>query len=294
MKTLLVATDLTAGSDAAILRALSLSDELEARVSVLHVVERPTVAARVEQQLRALLGSTAATLEQGEVAAVQDAEQALRARLSGVSRERRSVEWTVSVGSPAASIAERAAAVDAELIVVGPGSRAGVLGSIAERVVKRSARAVLIARSTAPAPYSSVLVGVNFSDASLRALELARQLTPGARCVVVFASEPIFEQRLRWAGADDAARASFRNQLAELVAHDLSQLVGVRPGIDQPPEAYVRFGLAADVITEHARLLRADLIALGATSVGGIGQHLIGSVAARVARESDRDVLLIP
>lgn len=293
MRTLLCATDLGPGSEPAAARALALSEALGARLVVLHVIERPNAATRVEQHVRALISGAGDVLDSGERAGRIEANEALLRRFAGHVTSARPVEWSVAAGAITTSIVDKANEVDADLIVVGCGQLRGVLGTTAERVAKRSARPVLIAKSDGARPYASLVSGADFSDASGRALVLAQKLAPGARCFAVYALEPIFEQRLRWAGADATAISDYRRQLVEIALADLNAQIESLPNVT-PPELSARFGAADHVLLEAARQTDADLIALGAVSVRGVGQYLLGSVAARVARQSEQDVLLVP
>ncbi len=287
------ATDLSPGSEPAAARALALSEALGARLVVLHVIERPNAATRIEQRVRALMSGTADVLDSGERAGRIEANEALLQRFAGHVTDARPVEWSVAAGAITTSIVDHANQVDAELIVIGCGEARGVLGTTAERVVKRSGRPVLIAKSDGARPYASLVVGADFSDASGRALALAQKLAPGAPCLAVYALEPIFEHRLRWSGADATAVTEYRRQLVEIALADLDAHVATLPDV-QRPQTSARFGAADHVLLEAARQASADLIALGAVSVRSVGQYLIGSVAARVARQSEQDVLLVP
>ncbi|HXV50076.1 MAG TPA: universal stress protein, partial [Candidatus Binatia bacterium] len=55
-----------------------------------------------------------------------------------------------------------------------------LLGTTAERVVRKGDRPVLVVKRAADAPYRRVVVGVDFSEDSRYALELALRLAPQA------------------------------------------------------------------------------------------------------------------
>ncbi len=52
-------------------------------------------------------------------------------------------------------------------------------------------------------------------------------------------------------------------------------------------------GDAADEILRTAALFEAELIVLGARSLGIIGRLVLGSVNTKVMHQSDRDVLIV-
>ena len=56
---------------------------------------------------------------------------------------------------------------------------------------------------------------------------------------------------------------------------------------------YASMGDAADEILRTAALFEAELIVLGARSLGIIGRLVLGSVSTKVMHQSDQDVLIV-
>src|SRR4030066_2328266 len=71
-----------------------------------------------------------------------------------------------------------------------------LLGTTAERVVRKGDRPVLVVKRPPEGPYRHVLVAVDFSDTSHRALALAAHLAPGAHLTLLHAYEFWYEARL--------------------------------------------------------------------------------------------------
>ena len=90
------------------------------------------------------------------------------------------VDIMVDAGQPASRILDRAATLSADVIVMGTHGASGfqhlVLGSVTEKVLRKARCAVLTvpprARATSRLPFTRLLCPVDFSDASLAALQL--------------------------------------------------------------------------------------------------------------------------
>jgi nucleotide-binding universal stress UspA family protein len=135
-KTVLVATDFSEGSDEALERAIEIAMPSQAPVEILHVIE-------LAEEFP--FGSTYFDADYGALYASVDRElgkRADRVRGAGLPCETKIVE-----GLAAVEITKRGRDIDADLIVVGTHGRTGlahvVMGSVAERVVRRASSPVL-------------------------------------------------------------------------------------------------------------------------------------------------------
>jgi universal stress protein A len=110
------------------------------------------------------------------------------ARATGVG-----VDVLIDIGPAAHQILDRAAALPANLIVMGTHGASGfehlVLGSVTEKVLRKAPCPVLTvpphAEATSGPPFRRLLCGVDFSDWSLTALELAPSAGRRATCPVL-------------------------------------------------------------------------------------------------------------
>lgn len=139
IKRIVVGTDFSEGSDAAMEHAFSLAVALHAIVDIVHVVEPGILVAPAS--LGAMpLADGPALFEEIDRALTARAEQG---RAAGLACQTNSLQ-----GFPPGEIARHAKQVGADLIVVGTHGRTGiahaVLGSVAERVVQRAACPVLV------------------------------------------------------------------------------------------------------------------------------------------------------
>lgn len=134
-------------------------------------------------------------------------------------------------------------------------------------------------------PVLDLVVALDFSEPSRRALEWARRLAElrPARIVAVHAVEPSL-----LADSDEIARmleAKGRGRLHEECAEIR------RSGIEVVEEC--RTGRPWSVVREVARALPDPLVVMGARGLGAVRRALLGSVADRVLRLVDGPVLVV-
>jgi nucleotide-binding universal stress UspA family protein len=279
---ILLGTDGSEGSEGAVRHALALASALDATLHVLSVVERPDEVVHDE-----------ATAEADEPLFRIEAAEGATAAVARRGRARDlTVETTVERGVPHRRILDHAAAAD--LVVVGRhgagGLREFVLGSTAERVVRRARVPVVTpAATTDPQPtYETVVLGVDGSAGSEAAVEPTAALAAatGATVHVVSAVETdVF---------DPAVVVDLLGGL-ESLAEDLVAGVAddvVAAGV--PAETSVERGPAAGAIRRYASRVDADLVVLGATGATGLEASLLGSTTAKVLRAGDRAVVTVP
>jgi nucleotide-binding universal stress UspA family protein len=200
IRSLVAATDLSAPARRAVDRAARLAAPAGASLTLVNAIDA------------SLLGELRRWLDTGG-----DAEQSvvddLRSRLHDLAadigaRYRIAVHEHTSTGRPVDEIARAADERQADLIVVGTLGggpfRSHLIGSTAERVVRKSARPVLMVRQSPHEAYRRVLVVVDFSRWSAPSLAIAQAIAPDAHFVLFHAVEVPFEGRLRLAGVADS------------------------------------------------------------------------------------------
>jgi nucleotide-binding universal stress UspA family protein len=279
---ILCATDLLPRSDAAIERAGLLADQLEAQLTLLHVV---------------VPGGSPVALEE----TLQWAAAELRARsLPPRWRERRVPDVTVRAGPAAPGILDTAASLRAGLLVLGPHRKRPLYdaleGTIAEKALSARNCAVLVAQKFPTAPYRHVLLALDSSDPSAAAIRAAESLVlaPEVQATVVHAHKAPYEGLLYSAdvGVDAVARyAANWNREAHREVRELLHLESDHAGryhihVEQRP--------AAPAILQAVERFTPDLLVMGTRGASRLRRTLVGSVATQVLRESDCDVLIVP
>lgn len=288
LKNILVATDLSSPARQAAERAARLARTTHAQLRLVHVL-----SAGIAAQLQQLIGIGSAL----EAKLFEATRHELQTLADELATEREVKADTALVqGSVADEITREAEAMHADLVVLGAQGRGFLrrlmLGSTAERLLRKSTRPMLVVKQRAHEPYRRALVAVDFSAWSAPLVELVRSVAPRAHLVLLSAYEVPFEGKLRFASVPDATIKLYREQArqaAEDGLHALAARTGLAPA-DWTP--CLPRGDASLAIVEHELERACDLIVVGKHGQGMAEELLLGSVTSHVLGESVGDVLV--
>jgi len=211
------------------------------------------------------------------------------------------VETDLLSGKPAKSIVDRATDRGADLVVVGRRGRSGVrerlLGSITERVLRRSGPPVLtvpegdIDDDTGTA-YDDVLVTTDGSELAADAGPYAAEIASRFEAVlhVLNAVDIQAEAGVFDAGGVDREYIERLEDRGEKAIDDLLAALDTT-GLDVR-EAVIR-GHAPDVIAEYVDDNDVDLVVMSSEGQSNLAGQQLGTVAGRVLRTVDRPVLVV-
>jgi nucleotide-binding universal stress UspA family protein len=277
MKSLLAATDFSAGAADAARRAALIAASLGVREArLLHVVPALPLAAEFELRASRAL------------------ERALDAQIEAVQRD---TGFTLRPELASGAVVDEIlrAARPGELIVVGARGvhplRDFAIGTSAQRLLRKSSHPVLVVKRAPAGAYRTLLAPVDFSDDAAAALELGARLAPGAALNVVHAFEVDIEGKLRFAGAPEeqihrhrrAARENARARLEALLASHRHARV-VTPILEH--------GYAPSVIAAAEESTGADLMTVGKHGTSWLEDLLLGSVTEHVLAHAACDILV--
>lgn len=285
---ILVPTDFSEPSDAALEYARTLACTFGAGLRVLHVLEN--------EFLRPVVADPHAL----ETAALRRLQERLtdddRRTLHAIPVVERSDE-------PADEVVSYGRTEDIDLIVMGTHGRRGMahllMGSVAEKVIRTAPCPVLTlseaaARRTNANPMR-ILVPTDFSPASDAALGCARRLATrfGASLHLLHVLEdpPVggtFGSEFYLADSPDMRTARL-NDARDRLAHRMMPVD--RSQVHATPE--VIFGQSAQTIVDYAADGDVDVIVMGTHGRGGMAHLLMGSVAERVIRTAPCPVLTV-
>ncbi len=289
VKHLLAATDLSAPARHAVERAAMVSNETGASLDVLHVANLALL-----ERLRQHLLEPSEALHQQVLGTAREKLAALAEALR--SKYGVSTRVRVLLGSLLEELAKEAQAVAADLIVCGARGesfmRHLLLGSTAERMLNRTPCAMLVVKQVAHEPYRTLLVPVDFSPSSLRAIGHAQAVAPRAELVLLHVFEVPFEGQLRYASVDEKIIHQYRllaRQEATQKLHALCAQAGLAPYAVQ---LVVAQGDPSLRIVEQEQEHNCDLIVMGKHGDNALEDLLIGSVTKRVLADSQCDVLV--
>ncbi len=286
---ILAATDLSAPARHALDRGFRLAAETGARLDIAHVVSQSAL-----NTLHRLLGAQASPAEQH---ILEEARVRLTQLVANLDQTHGvSAEMHLAAGTVLRMILDQADNMDADLLVLGARGEGYLshllIGTTAERLIRRTLRPVLMVKQTPHEHYRRVLVPVDFSTWSATAIRLARRVAPRAELVLLHAFEAPFESRLQYAGVDEETINSYRIAARQ---ESLVQLEAIAADAGLAPEAvqmHVHHGDASRVILTQEQELDCDLIVMGKHGQGVVEELLLGSVTKHVLAESACDVLV--
>ncbi len=288
LENILVATDLSSPARQAAHRAAQLVSSPSARLRLLHVLNAGMAA-----QLQQLLGLGSAL----EATLVGQTRADLQAEVDDLAVGHLGVrEAALAHGNVVDEIARQADTMPADLVVLGARGtgflRRMMLGSTAERLLRKSTRPMLVVKQRAHEPYARALLALDFSPWSAPLIRLAQRVAPGAHLVLLSAYDVPFEGKLRYAGVGDTDIHSYRaraRQAAEQQLHALAAQAGLAPA-DWTP--CLPFSEASLAIVEYEQVMGCDLIVVGKHGRHMVEELLLGSVTSHVLAESTGDVLV--
>jgi nucleotide-binding universal stress UspA family protein len=278
MKRLLCATDLLPKSECAIDRAGMLAHEIDADLSLLHVVS-PTSQRILEQSLQIAI-----------------ARMKSRVR-PPLWRGGPAPNVLIRTGNPGRLILDTVAEEKPDLLIVGAHRKRGVVdaleGTIAQKILNARKCALLMVQRPAHAEYSNVLLALDLSVDSSGVVRAAESLLRhgDARATVVHACEPQYEVTLLPADVADVSRAHY-SQHATVTA--IQDLLREETTDSTRYEVVVAEGRPVPALRRAIEFHRPDLLILGTRGNGPLRRALLGSVANQLLKIVECDVLVVP
>ncbi|MCB1347985.1 MAG: universal stress protein [Maritimibacter sp.] len=266
-KSILIASDLSARSDRALQRGFLLADQLDARVTVVSIVDDSlpeSFAAEHVDKSRDHL------------------EACVNSMAAGVACDIR-----VETGDPVARLVEIVNAAEFDLAVVGRHRPRGLFDGLrrttVESVVAQSLTPVLMVCDPVHAGYERILAPVSFSASCRKAVTTALELAPEAAFRLVHLWVAPF-QGLTGGQFSDFAR-TVQRETAEQAATWGKSLPASLPAVD-----LVHGGIAAGCHTE-IQGFTPDLVAVGANT-RTLSFTGLGSFTAELVRDPPTDLLI--
>lgn len=292
---LLTCTDLSSASGLAVCRASQLAQAMQVSWTVLHVHGGSAL-----DELCDWLGLGSTQANDAQQALVQAAREEVLAWLAhtlpttGPGADRMAVD--VRSGHVLAEVTAAVQRLAPSLVVVGARGegdlRHMVVGSTAERLLRRTLQPLLVVRQPTKGAYQRVLVPVDFSPWSAATLNTVRRLLPKAHLVLLHAWSIPLEGKLHLAGVDDDTVAHYRQQAHAQAQQQLQQLAQTQGLVDSEWTPCLVQGDASHTILAQAEQRSCDLIALGKHGRHVAEDLLLGSVTKHTLAEAELDVLV--
>lgn len=296
---ILVATDFSEYAAAALGRALWLAGATGSAITVAHVVA--DVAAAVPgTSFEAHWRIPAAEFDKAEQRLRRAARERLEEWLAPQRGPTVPLRHQVQVGVPFVELIRLVQAEPYDLLLAGTRGLSGLgrmlLGSTAERLVRKCPCPVWVVKPQHEWPLRSVLVPLDFSAVSDKCLTVAAGLAKLAGSSVtalhafdVPAEEPVLLATVAgWLG-EHRDRARRRKAAARW----LNTFVEQHADLPLPVQQQLAAGTPWQAIRRAADRLDSSLIVMGSVGRTGIPGFLIGNTAEKVLRTCDRSVLTL-
>jgi nucleotide-binding universal stress UspA family protein len=300
LQKILCPVDFSESSDKALDYALSLAKQHGGQVSVMHVLPTALADPDVYPYLE---DPVPVSVESRERAFHQLGRFVHRALARGVG-----AEVILEDGDVVEEVLKRSERLASDLIVMGTHGRRGfrrlLLGSVTERLLRRSPKPVLSVTpgSSAPpeqgAPFRRILCPIDFSPSSLAGLELALSLVPeapeeaGAEVTVLHGVEFYFDPGFGEAVAFDLStvrerhRLQAREKLEEVIPRSSRRHTRLEVRVLESGGPYKE-------ILRFAEENRSDLIVMGVAGRSATDILFFGSTANHVVRAATIPVLTV-
>lgn len=282
MRRILAATDLAERTRAAVGRAVQLCRELNAELTVVHVIDRELPAAVIEREQAA-----ASELIRDQLArwGMTCGEAAGEARV------------VIATGKDWVDILRIADEETADLLVMGPhrdrGFRDLFQGTTIERVIRRGHRPVLMVTRPGEEPYRKAMVGMDFSVGSRRALEFGRLMAPQASLAVLHAYGIPFKGIMMGGIPASETQEAIAEPFESIIQEEMTAFLAGLDTPGRPIERILREGDVEGAIRTEAARRCVEVLMLGTHGRTGIARALLGSVTEGFLADPPCDVLTV-
>jgi nucleotide-binding universal stress UspA family protein len=226
--------------------------------------------------------------------AIAEAKRILEKEVSEVGiEEDREVLVRVDGGEAVETILDEAGRRSASIIVMGLSSDATLLGAFrgttADKVLRRSNCPVLVVKTRAKRPYMQIVVAIDPSGASRKALDFALQTFPKG----VFTVISIDETAKNADQLTSPASIQRRNQIEDMVTARFLAANQSTLGQEDGPLLVFGHGNARDALQDQILQISPDLVVLGTHTRKGVARMFLGSVAERMLEVLPNDILVV-
>jgi universal stress protein E len=276
MTAILLATDLSPHADRAMARAAMLAAELGTGLDVLHVFTRDQRAAR------------------DHTAALAQTEERLERELAEAGLpEGLAVNRLVRGGEPGPAIVQVAKEQGSRLVVLAA-PHADLLvqifrASVLHHVVRHAPCPALVVRRRARHAWRRIMVAVDLSQPSRKALETALRLLPPE----AMAQVALTVVHARGALSPPAELAEQRARVEDMLAASLGRLVAEGRTAPASAEVLMKQGEPVSTVVAAAAETGAELVVTGTMGLTGAATLLLGSTAEALLATLPCDVLAV-
>lgn len=293
---ILVATDFSSCSDAALKQAVRLAQKSAGHITLVHVLpnlRRLVETASYKARADYLYGDGEKFRQEVE----QASEARLKATASDVGSEGISVSHKSLIGSPYAEITRLVMEDGSDLVMTGTRGNSGwkqfLVGSTAQKLIRTCPVPVWVVKADHVAPPKIVLAATDFSEGSHRATEealsVARQTGAKLHLVHVI-DEAEFPIEIL---SNASSAGSMWDDVRADVESRFGQLVSELGATSEEITCHTVNGAPWHEVSKLAAELQAELLVLGTVGRSGLQGVLIGNTVERVLQTCDCSILAV-
>lgn len=267
LQNILVPVDFNPSSIHAFHYAASISEVFNSHLILLHVLPGEKLNSRTEEMLRE-------TVREKYEALRDEAGPAISGRM----------ELVIQRGVVFEQIIRASIQRDVNVIIAGTGEHPeGRLSTMVEKLMRKNQVPLWLVKNEDKLPVEKILCPVDFSDASMRAMNNAILLAVKLKAILVvmhvYTKFDIQSPRLRVDNEEENRRLRESKEKEMAAFLDGFDLSAVRK------EVLLLEGQPEQKILETIRSQKADLLIMGTTGRSGLSRILMGSVTEKVTRE---------
>jgi nucleotide-binding universal stress UspA family protein len=270
---------------------MGVSRCMKTKLYVLHTIEK------FPHDYRHLLSSVAhADMKQK---LEEEAVKKIKAMIPAELLESGNVIPIVRFGKPFLEIIQVAKEKKVDLLAIGTHGRAGmdrvILGSVAERIVRKASCPVMVVRGRKYVGFKRIIVPIDLSDCSRKALEYAAATARAhsSKLTILHVYEGSFvEPYVNAANSEEEADEIMKEieRVNETKYDEFLKTIDLS-GVEY--EKLLKKGIPETDIVETAMEKQANLIVMGTHGRSGIKHILIGSTAEEVVRAVHCDIIIV-
>jgi universal stress protein E len=301
LRRIVVATDFSDSAASALKQALWIAERAGAEVIVVHVLSdlRSTLCAMPADARKEL---SEGNIHRFERALRANADARLESLLAPERGRPLKLRYETLLGVPFIETIRAVERESADLLLAGTRGlsrlKRFLVGSAAERLVRKCPCPVWIVKAAHAGPPKSVLVALDFSDVCAKALEFGAFMAgqSGAQLNVLHVFDVPAELTLLLDMNRDPTGTEFRlnrSKVKRAAAEKLREFVERRVPASANAHLHLARGEPSTVVTSRARKLAADLVVMGSVVRTGIPGFVIGNTAEKVLRTCDCSILTV-
>ena len=291
-KRILVATDFSEHSHAAILKAIDLAKKCKAKITLVHVAKK-SLLEKVMARTVPLLGKALITSEENALALFKKI-------VPHYSKEKIKIKHVILSGEqPAQKILKYSKDHKIDLLIIGTHGKYSIhdwyVGTTAEYISRMTTVPVLIVKNAIQKSYQKILVPLDFSNASKNALLFAYALFPKSNLKLLHVADQDFEELLKNKKEIASNKIKLmRKSILLFLSQKMKDFIKKCNKKFAKLTLNIQFGYPGVAIIKEAKQSHQDLVVMGTEGHSQRHYLFMGRTASRVLIETDKDLLLVP